>query len=605
MTLIEVLLATTILMMVFNMFYHYMSTQNRQITTIIQKNELEETANLAMQYLANDIKSAKRATVSVTASSLTMERFIEESKDSKKSAQLALEKIEYKFDTPNNKLTRTASKYNPDDYDAASDSFKSAPQVYESKTFNKITVFEPARIPMPKIVGVSKIDSHSLGVEIKLCAEALDVLMHVSQKSYKQDKIYIRDEVAFKNQPFWNVNPKVTKVGPISLKFTDALSINLSQTEVISWIASLKKMANVKLAFEDISNQLMVGLSREALAQVTTLYSGLISKIEGEVKNKAKEIIADKIVHDFGLSKSKIAAGLLLKDFILSKNSSDCQSLKSRIIDQALDDDEIKNFIKENAENLKKYGIVSASEVLAINDATASVEIISRVSQLIYDAKGDLPKLIFKYVESLSLSFANEIKTQVCAKINVSNYIQQKINVFIDPAIDEVMGSIGVKSIIDNMDQDSDFSDIAKIAIKTAVDSLKSWLKDQINQKLSDFTQTLLKTVTNNVSESFSGAKTEAEVQQALQNQSMSDDIGGAINDIFSSVLITISKNLLLGNKWDAAANSFIPSGAKDYLNTAFKDFSYDISSVLNSDEQKAITNDEQIRKVEEIMNNK
>ncbi|HOT75907.1 MAG TPA: prepilin-type N-terminal cleavage/methylation domain-containing protein, partial [Candidatus Wallbacteria bacterium] len=76
-TLVETLLAVTILMMVFNIFYFYMQSQNRQILTLVQKNEVEEVANFAMQYLSNDIKSARRGSVVITPSSLTLDRFIE------------------------------------------------------------------------------------------------------------------------------------------------------------------------------------------------------------------------------------------------------------------------------------------------------------------------------------------------------------------------------------------------------------------------------------------------------------------------------------------------------------------------------------------------
>lgn len=601
-TLIETLLAFTILVMVFNIFYFYMQSQNRQIMTIVQKNEVEELANLVMQYLSNDIKSAKRGTVVITPSSLALDRFIEEEKDTKKSAQLALMKVEYLYDQSKQQLVRNASMYDPGSYDGASDTFKSAPKLSETKTFNRVSSFEMSKIPMPPIVGISDISKHMLGVEAKVSSEAPNVLTHVSQKSFKEDQVYIRDEVAFKNQPFWNQNPKYTKVGPLSLKFTDPLTINLSQTELISWINSLKKASNVRLAFEDINNQIMNGLSKAALAKVNPLYNNFMSRIEGEVKNKAKDLFIDKAAQEYAGKKENIVTAMLLKDYILSRNSSDCQALKNRIITSALDDSEIKALVKNNAEKLKKYGVLSAADISAIDDATSSVQIISKVSNLIYSSKAEMPHLVFKFVESLSLAFANDVKKQLCDAIDVNGFVQKKIGEAIDPAIDGLLNILGVKAIIDEFDKEGEIGEIAKIAIRSAVDSFKSWLKDQINQKLGEFTKTLLDTVKNSVTQNTSGGKTKEDIIKEQQQKSIGDDIGGAVNDMFSAVIIVISKNLLLGNKYDEASQAFINSGAKDYLSSAFKDFSYNISSVLNKDEQEAIKNDEQVRRIEKIM---
>lgn len=601
-TLIETLLAFTILVMVFNIFYFYMQSQNRQIMTIVQKNEVEELANLVMQYLSNDIKSAKRGTVVITPSSLTLDRFIEEEKDTKKSAQLALMKVDYLYDQSKQQLVRNASMYDPGSYDGASDTFKSAPKLSETKTFNRVSSFEMAKIPMPPIVGISDIGKHMLGVEAKVSSEAPNVLTHVSQKSFKEDQVYIRDEVAFKNQPFWNQNPKYTKVGPLSLKFTDPLTINLSQTELIGWINSLKKASNVRLVFEDINNQIMNGLSKAALAKVNPLYNNFMSRIEGEVKNKAKDLFIDKAAQEYAGKKENIVTAMLLKDYILSRNSSDCQALKNRIITGALDDSEIKALVKNNAEKLKKYGVLSAADISAIDDATSSVQIISKVSNLIYSSKAEMPHLVFKFVESLSLAFANDVKKQLCDAIDVNGYVQKKIGEAIDPAIDGLLSILGVKAIIDEFDKEGEIGEIAKIAIRSAVNSFKSWLKDQINQKLGEFTKTLLDTVKNSVTQNASSGKTKEDIIKEQQQKSIGDDIGGAVNDMFSAVIIVISKNLLLGNKFDEANQAFVNSGAKDYLSSAFKDFSYNISSVLDKNEQEAIKNDEQVRRIEKIM---
>ena len=601
-TLIETLLAFTILVMVFNIFYFYMQSQNRQILTIVQKSEVEELTNLVMQYLSNDIKSAKRGTVIITASSLTLDRFIQEEKDAKKSTQLALMKVEYLYDRSKQQLVRNASIYDPDSYDGSSDTFKSAPKLSETKTFNRISSFETAKIPMPAIVGVPDMGRHMLGVEVKVSSEAPNVLTHVSQKSFKEDQIYIRDEVAFKNQPFWNQNPKYTKAGILGLKFTDPLTINLSQTELLSWINSLKKASNVRLAFEDINNQIMNSLSKAVLAKVNPLYNNFMSRIEGEVKNKAKDLYIDKAAQEYAAKKENIVTAMLLKDYILSRNSSDCQALKNRIITRALDDSEVKSLIKNNAENLKKYNILSAADISALDDATTSVQVISKVSNLIYSSKDEMPRLIFKFVESLSLSFANDVKKQLCDAIDINGFVQKKIGETIEPAIDNLLSVLGVKAIIDEFDKGDEIGQIAKIAIRSAVDSFKSWLKDQINHKLAEFTKTLLDTVKNSVTQNSTGGKTKEEIIKEQQQKSIGDDIGGAVNDMFSAVIVVISKNLLLGNKYDEASQAFTCAGAKDYLSDAFKDFSYNISNVLDKEEQEAIKNDEQIRRIEKIM---
>ncbi len=604
-TLVETLLAFTIVMMVFNIFYFYMQSQNRQVTTLVQKNELEELTNLVMQYLSNDIKSAKRGTVKITPVSLTLDRYIEEKAGAKKSAQLSLMRVEYLYDAAGRKLVRKASEYDPESYDAASDTFKQAPKLSEIKTFDKISAFVLESIIMPKIAGVADMSRHMLGVDVKVSAEAANILTHVSQKSFKEDKIYIRDEIAFKNQPFWNANPKFTKVGPLSLKFTDPLTINLSQTELLSWLDSLKKASNVKLVFEDINNQIMTGLSQAALAKVNPLYSGFMSRLEGDVKNKAKDLFVDKAAQEYKGAKDKIAAAVLLKDYVLSKNSAACMDLKNRIMTGTLNGDEIKSLIKNNTVPLLKYSIVTLNDINALDDDTSSAEVISRVSNLIYNAKSETPQLIFKYVESFSLSFANDIKNQICDSIDVNSYVQKKIGETIDPAVDGVLNVLGVKAIIDEFDSNGEIGAAAKLVIKAGVDSLKKWLKDQVGQKLGEFSAKLLDTIKNKVSESSSGGKSVEEIERRQREKSISDDIGGAINDMFSSVIVVISKNLLLGNKYDEAGKSFVTSSAKDYLSSAFKDFDYNISSVLKENERQAITNDEQIRRVEQIMSGK
>lgn len=603
-TLIETLLAVTILMMVFNIFYVYMQSQNRQVLTIVQKNEVEELTNFAMQYLANDIKSARRASVVITPASLTLDRFIEEEKDTKQSAQLALMRVEYLFDASKRQLVRNASKYDPASYNESAGTFSTPPKLAETKTFDKITTFDLTKIEMPNIVGIDDMSKHMLGVDVKLSAEAANVLTHVSQKSFKEDKVYIRDEIAFKNQPFWNQNPKYSKVGPFSLKFTDPLTINLSQIEFLNWINSLKKASNVRLAFENINNSLMTSLANEALSRVTPLYSNFMSRLENEVKKQAKDIFADKIAQDYANSREKIAAALLLKDYVLSRSSADCRALKNRIITGTLEEAEVKSFVKNNTEKLKKYRIISDEDARAIDDATSSVEIVSRVSRLIYAAGPETPKLVFKFVETLAMAFANDIKKQICAAINVNAYVQKKIGELVDPAIDELLNVLGVKAMVDEIGK-SELGSVAQAAVQSAVDSFKSWLKDQITQKLSEFTAKLLETVTKSLTDGASGGQSQDDIVKQQRDRALSDDIGGAVNDMFSAVLITVSKNLLLGNKYDDASKSFVTSGAKDYLNSAFKDFDYQISSVLNANEQDALKNDEQIRRVQQIMNNK
>lgn len=594
-------------MMVFNMFYFYMQSQNRQVITLIQRNEIDELANLVMQHITNDIKSAKRGTVRLGPATLVMDRYIEEAKDTKKSAQLALMKVEYLYDAQKRRLTRNASKYDPASYDGPTDAFRSAPALAETKTFDKISAFVVSKIAMSPVEGVGDMDRHMLGVDVQICAESENVLTHVSQKSYKEDQVYIRDEIAFKNQPFWNSNPKYMKVGPISLKFAGELSVNMSQAEIIQWINSQKKDENVRRAFEIINNKVMLGLSQEALNRVSRMDSSLMANIAGGRQKTGKLFIASA-VHDYP-GRETAAVSLLVRDYVNARSAGDCRELKARIQSRSLDETEIKNLIKSNKDDFITNGIISASEYSSLDESTSSVAVISKVANMIYkvnnsgpDGTDGLPQVLFKYVESMSAVFADDIKKQMCAEINVGDFVNRKSAEETDPAIEEVLNIIGVKSLVDEADKSSSMDSSAKAAIKAAVDDLRSWLKSQVTQKMAEFKTNLLAAVTKSVSEGSASGQTAEDIRRQ-QEQSISGSISGAIKDSFTSVMIVIAKNLLLGNKYDDSQQTFVNAGRKDYLAGALKDFGYTPADLHSAEKAEAVENNEQIRRVRQIMN--
>jgi len=608
-TLVEVLLTVSLFAMVFVTYTAYMSTQNKEVLTIIQKSEANDATNIMLQFISNDVKSAKRATAKISSDGhgISLDKFISQT-DNKNSIQLALEKIEFKYDATARTLTRTASRYDQSTYDSSTDTFKAAPRQYESQTFKNVSEINFSAIPMPNISGVKNISSHMLGVNVKLVSETPNALTKTRQKSNKETSYFIRDEVNFKNEPFWNANPKYTKTGPLSLQFSDPLKINLSQLEFLNWINSLKNMTNVNLALSEISNKMMISLSREALEKLNSKYSDFMSDLKNNVLSKARDSFVEYIKKDVGNDPKKLTMAILIKNFIFQKNPADCQSLKEKIMSNSFSDEDIINFVKKSNEDLKKYGIATSQQISALTGAStqeveAANQLIGNIRANIAACKGSLPDMVFKYVENTAANFAANIKKSLWDAVGGDNYINDKINGFVDGALDNVLGQIGVKEMVAGLDS-GEYDPAAKAVITGAVNQLTSWLKSQIKSKVGDLAQTIKNTVKNNVSSALSGATSQAEALARQKTQTLSGDIAGSISDVYGSTMVTISKNLMLGNKWDEVNKQFTPGGGKDYLQSAFNDFGISLSS-LSSDQQAAVKNDDQVRNVKEIMTDK
>lgn len=609
-TLVETLLTVAIFAMVIVMYMSYMSTQNREVLTVIQKNEANDESNLILQYVSNDVKSAKRTKVTISSdgSGIAMDRFVTQT-DDKKSIQLALERVDYKYDRAARTITRTAAKYDQGSYDAASDSFKAQPAKYDTRTFKNVSIITFTRIPMPAIKGVDKVSSHMLGVDIKLVVEIPNVLTKTPQKSSKETSYFIRDEVNFKNDPFWNANPKTGKTGPLSVQFSDPLKINLSQNEFKQWIDSLKTDANVNLGLSEINNKMMIALSNMALEKLNDCYSEFMSDLQGSIMKKARESFVDYVKQSMGGDKQKLTMAILLKNYILGKGPGDCQRLKDKIMSGGFSDDDIRRFVKESESDLKKYGIASSSQIAALTGA--STEEVDSASQLIGNikanidaSKGSLQDFVFKYVENTAISFSQDIKKKMWDKIGGDDCINKTINNYVDAAVDNVMEQAGVNELSKNADSDGDYDAVMKAVIKSATGELSGWLKNNIKSKVGDLAQKIKDTVKNKVDSGMGDVSTQDEALARQKEHSLSSDIGNSVSDIYGSVMVTISKNLLLGNKWDSAGKQFVAGGGKDYLNSAFGDFGLSPSS-LSENQQNAVKNDDQVRQVKEIMNKK
>ncbi len=586
-TFLEMLIALTAFTFVIGGYTTFMSTQNRQVTTITQHSQANEAAMLAVQAMTFDIKSAKRGEILTGNESapvvtpcvkvidggraIMIIRSIE-NPNIKKSDQLFLEKVEYCYDQSKKVINKTVTAMNFVKAAKSPDGKKvfslfDYGEVKSSRVYKNISKLNLKEIPIPG----KESTSHTLGVGVEVEAQLANNLIGQAQVGKAHNIIFVSDEVAYKNQPNWNVNPvfsnnlvNITLSPPLTMDFGSAL-------DIINWAKNYKTLIPdlVKDAKDQIFEKVMIALTGKVLSEAQNLYAKFItdSNINSMI-NSVKGNFID-LVNNASKDPNLCAAAALLSDAINSGN--DGEALKNAIIGKALAAADIDNTIEKYGQKLKDTGVITGAELrkfITFKDPSQRffneiagtqaeyTAIIDKVRNKIYTALPDESKisdLVNSYVVGLSdklrLSMKEDIKITIAGEV-ISRAVTEKM----EEVLDGVINSSGLQTVFDDPKLDD--------AGKAILTEVLGMLKGQISGLCGNLARDISQSIAKEVQTQFKN-KDEA-LQKAAEN----------MPDAVNSIVSLLSKKFLVAETWDTATQKFIPrQGATNYLDKIFKGF--------------------------------
>lgn len=605
-TFLEMLIALTAFTFVIGGYTTFMSTQNRQVTTITQHSQANEAAMLAVQAMTFDIKSAKRGDI-LTGSesspvatpcvkifnggkSISIIRSVE-NPDIKKSDQLYLEKVDYAYDEAKKLITKTVSKV---DFKKAAKSADGKQvftlfdfgEVKSTRTFKNISKVEFKSIKIPG----KESTSHTLGVGIEVEAKLDNQLIGQAQVGKSHNIVFVSDEVAYKNQPNWNVNPvfsnnvvDITLTPPLTMDFSSAL-------DIVNWAKNFKTLIPdmVKDAKDQILEKAMIALTGKVLDEAQNLYAKFItdSGINSMI-NSVRGNFVD-LVKNASKDPNLCAAAALLSDAFNNGNMG--EALKNKIINKTLAAADIDNMLEKYGQKLKDAGTLTEAELrkfITFKDPSKKffnevvgtqaeyTAIIDKVRNKVYTALPDESKIsdmVNSYVVGLSdklrLAMKDDIKITIASAV-ISKVVSDKMN----EVIDNVFASSGLQKVF----EDPKLDDVGKALLN----EISGMLKDQIKGLASNLVREISDNIAREVATQFK------DKEEALQKA------GENMPDAINSMISLLSKKFLVGEKWDAAKQKFVPSqGATNYLDKIFKGFNLPLPAFdADKDAQAALDN--------------
>lgn len=564
-TILESLIAFTAFTVVLGGYWQFMQSQNREIKTVTQRSQADEATTMAIQSITGDIKSARREGVQIdnSGTNIGMFRFTV-NPDPKKSDQLYIEKVEYRYDRFQKTLTRTA--YNVD-YNERSGNFD-VKGVKDTKTFKNLTSVKFKKIPIPNMAS----SQHVLGVGIEAEAQIDNVLLGHPQKSFNQDIVYVKDEVAYHNQPHWNKNP-IFSNKIVSLTLTPPLTLDFSSSlDIIKWANNLKTLVPGLLedAGKTLTERVMVGLTGKVLDQANDLYSRFASDaaVNGMIANVRNNFM--KTVYDKSNDPKLAAAAGFMKDVLMSGNAG--AALKDKVLNRLVTDSDIENFLGANAHGMMDLthvnnrlidvGVISRDEWRYVQDFKNNAEhdqarymaIIGKVKNQIYDGIGTADKfsqMVNNYSNCLTDKMRLELKSGVLSK--VTGAVAQEIARIKMPEVSQLLkDSTGIKTVLEDPKLDP--------AAKLVLDGVLSLVDQGMNQLIGKVAQEASQKIISEVQSKFENM--DDAITKASQNAP----------DMVNSTIGLMSKKFLVGEKYDEATKKFLP-GANNYYKQLFDGF--------------------------------
>lgn len=605
-TFLEMLITLTAFTFVIGGYTTYMATQNRQVTTITQHSQANEAAMLAVQAMTFDIKSAKRGdiltgsesspivtpcvSISDGGQAVTIIRSIE-NPNIKKSDQLSLEKVEYRYNSSKKTIdkTVTAMKFlkaakSPDGKTVFS--LFGYGEVESKKSFKNISKLQFKNIPIPG----KESSSHTLGVGVEVESNFDNNLIAQAQVGKAHNIIFISDEVAYKNQPNWNVNPvfsnslvDITLSPPLTMDFSSAL-------DIINWAKNFKTLIPdlVKDAKDQILEKVMIGLTGKVLSEAQNLYSKFITDSNiGSMINSVKGNFID-LVNNASKDPNLCAAAAILTDAINNGNAG--EALKNAILAKALTAADIDATIEKYGQKLKNAGTITEAELrkfITFKDPSKKffneiagthaeyTAVVDKVRNKIYTALPDESKIgdmVNSYVVGLSdklrLAMKEDIKLTIATEV-ITKAVTEKM----DEVLDNVINSSGLKTVFD----DPKLDDAGKVILNEVLGMLKGQITGLCGNLVREITQNIAKEVQTQFKN-----KDEA-LQKAAEN----------MPDAVNSMVSLLSKKFLVAETWDAATQKFVPKpGAVNYLDKIFKGFNMPLPKFdADKDAQNALDN--------------
>ena len=602
-TLIEILLALTTFTLVIGGYSMFMSTQNRQVTTITQHSQANEAATLIVQAMSFDLKSAKRGdilsgsesnpivvpcvTIAPDGKSVSIIRAIE-STESKKSDQLFLEKVEYSFNELKKEVNKKVFKMEFVKAAKTPDGKK----VYSlfnfggiklSKVYKNITSLKLKSVP---IRGKEK-TNHTLGVGIEAEARLDNNLIAQDQIGKSRSIIFISDEVAYKNQPSWNVNPvfsnsfvNVTLSPPITLDFSSAL-------DIIKWAKNFKDLIPglIDDAKQQIFDKVMIGLTGKVLERAEALYSKFIN--DAQISSMINSVKSDfiKMVKDAANDPKLCTAAAILSDALYNGNAGEI--IKNKIIGKALAEADIDAMMEKYGQKLIDAGSISSEQYrkfITFRDVSKKLEgeiagtqaeytaIVDKLRNQIYSAlpgEEKISEMVNSYAVALSDKLKAALKGDILASVG-SQVVSQVVEEKAVEVAELVIDSSGLQSVF----SDSKLDDAGKAILNEVLDSLKGGIKALVGNIATDVGRKIILGGQQIVFKS----KEEAFAKAAE-----------CMPDAVNSTIALLSKKFLVAEKWDGAAKKFIANpGATNYLKKLFDGFNMQLPSFDADKEARA-----------------
>ncbi|OQA75679.1 MAG: hypothetical protein BWY32_03252 [bacterium ADurb.Bin243] len=556
-------------------------------TFITQTSQANEAASLVVQAMTFDIKSAKRGdiltgnesapivtpcvTISGDGKSIVIIRSVE-NPEIKKSDQLTLEKIEYSYDQAKKMVNKTVTKMNFVKAAKSQDGKKvfslfDYGEVKQTKSYKNISKLEFKDIPIPG----KESTTHTLGVGIEAEASLDNNLIGKAQVGKAHNIIFISDEVAYSNQPSWNVNPvfsnnlvSITLSPPLTMDFSSAL-------DIINWAKNFKTLIPdlVKDAKDQILEKVMIALTGRVLEEAQNLYSKFINDAQiNAMINSVKGNFID-LVNKASSDPNLCAAAAILTDVINSGNAG--EAMKNAILNRALAAADIDNILTKYGEKLKDAGTITGAELrkyITFKDPTERIAgeiagtqaeytaLVDKVRNKIYTALPDESKIsdmVNSYVVGLSDKLRLAMKEEVIATLAtevITKFVTEKV----DEVLELVLSSSGLQTVFDDPKLDD--------AGKAILTEVLGMLKDQVKGLTGGLVRDIAENIKKEVQTQFKN-KDEA-LAKAAEN----------MPDAVNSIVALLSKKFLVAEKWDAAAKKFIPNpNATNYLDKIFKGF--------------------------------
>ncbi|MEZ7890405.1 MAG: hypothetical protein QMC67_01530 [Candidatus Wallbacteria bacterium] len=602
-TILETLIAATALVMVFGSYFTFMSGQNKQIQTITQRSEADENCSRVLQYLSSDIKSAKRECLEADSTgNIKIIRFTDTA-DKSKSDQLYLEKVEYKYDSAKREITRTARKL---DYDTKSNTFKEN-DVYATNTFKNISKIALKKINMPD--ALNKSGKHILGLGIEIESEIKNSLVGQAQLAHNQDVIYVKDEIAYQNQPNWNVNPifskklvNITLSPPLEIDFASAL-------EVVPWAKNLKNgiPAMIEDAKKQILDDAMTALSSKAFEKANEMFGKFVNESTiGQSIARAKNTFLTTVKDKLKEPKFVAAAAMLQGAFF--KGVAIGEDLKNKILNKTLSDAEIRKFIGDNFGTLRNI-VISDLEFKFLKDYEANIEklaekysnppiigfgnllqgklpidkyseILTRVKNLIYDAIGtqqQFADMVNAYTTSLTEDFRGTLKNDFVSNLSFS-IVETVVKAKINDAAKLIKVSSGLEKVIENVKTEDKYKDVRDIAVPV-LEEVGQLIDSGLGKVLNAIANQVLDKIKSEMQENFKDA--DDAIAKAASN----------IPDAVNSTISMLSKKFLLGENFNAKDGKFIADAGKNYLKELYDGFKLPMPDIGNDKETKDLVN--------------